>query len=186
VYSNAAKEQFSAIAISCGAGMVNVCLMYKTMPGLAYSIINSGDWIDRMASAAMGSSSSFVKIQSIKESGVNLVDPSEGDPRTTREREAIAVYYKSLIMRILDSLKEEFIKNKKADFELPNAVPIILAGGTSMAKNFLELFKQSFEEVKKNFPIQVSEIRMASGNPLHAVANGLLVAALNHEASKRA
>jgi hypothetical protein len=182
-FSDASKEEFSAVTISCGAGMCNVCLMYKTMIGMSYSIINSGDWIDESASKAVGVSP--VKIQAIKEKGLDLMNPSEGDPKTLREREAISIYYKSLLLRLLDSLKSEFIKNKKADFELPCAVPIIIAGGTSMAKNFLEFFKAAFETVKDKFPIPISEIRMASGSPLHSVCQGLLVAALNHEASKK-
>ncbi|MBW2006365.1 MAG: cell division FtsA domain-containing protein [Deltaproteobacteria bacterium] len=179
-YSSAAKEQFSALTISAGAGMMNVCLMYKTMIGLSYSIINSGDWVDESAAKAVGSSA--VRIQALKEKGIDLMNPSDGDPKTLREREAISIYYKSLILRLFDSLKDEFIKNKKADFELPNAIPMIIAGGTSMAKNFLEFFKTAFDTVKDKFPIPISEIRMSSGSsPLHSVAEGLLVAALNYE-----
>jgi hypothetical protein len=179
-FSSAAKEQFSALTISAGAGMINVCLMYKTMIGLSYSVINSGDWIDDSAAKAVGSSS--VRIQATKEKGLDLMNPAEGDPKTIREREAIAIYYKALVLRLLDSLKNEFINNKKADFELPNAVPLIIAGGTSMATNFLEFFKQTFETVKAKFPIPISEIRMgASISPLYTVAEGLLVAALNHD-----
>lgn len=179
-FSSAAKEQFSALTISAGAGMMNVCLMYKTMIGLSYSVINSGDWIDDCAAKAVGSSS--VRLQAIKEKGLDLMNPAEGDPKTIREREALSIYYKSLILRLFDSLKNEFINNKKADFELPNAVPMIIAGGTSMATNFLEFFKQTFETVRDKFPIPISEIRMgSSSSPLYSVAEGLLVAALNHD-----
>lgn len=181
-FSNAAKEQFSALTISAGAGMLNVCLMYKTMIGMSYSVVNSGDWVDASAAAAVGGSP--VKLQAIKERGLDLMNPSEGDPKTVREREALSIYYKSLILRLLDSLKSEFIRNKRSDFELPCAVPMIIAGGTSMAKNFLEFFKAAFETVRDKFPIPVSEIKMAK-DPLYSVAQGLLVAALNHEASKK-
>lgn len=181
-FSNAAKEQFSALTISAGAGMLNLCLMYKTMIGMSYSIINSGDWVDDSAAKAVGGSP--VKLQAIKEKGLDLIHPEEGDPKTIREREAISIYYKSLILRLLDSLKNEFIRSKKTDFELPCAVPMIIAGGTSMAKNFLEFFKAAFETVRDKFPIPISEIKLAK-DPLFSVAQGLLVAALNHEASKR-
>jgi hypothetical protein len=177
-YSNAAKEQFSAITISAGAGMVNVCLIFKTFVSLAFSIQGSGDWIDENAAKAVGTTS--VKIQSIKERGVDLLCPTEGDPKYIREREAIAIYYKALILRILDSLKNQFIE-KQSSIELPNAIPIIIAGGTSMAKHFLEFFSSIFNSIKDKFPIPVSEIRMANGNPLHSVAQGLLVLALNKE-----
>lgn len=176
-YSNAAPEQFSAIAISFGAGMVNVCLMYKTMIGLSFSIINSGDWVDESAARATGSTAA--RLQAIKEKGVNLLDPTEGDAKTFREREAIIIYYKSLVLRVLDVLKNEFIK-KQASIELPSAIPIILSGGTAKAKNFKEFFESAFNTVKEQFPIPTSEVRMAS-DPLNAVAQGLLVAALNFD-----
>lgn len=181
-FSDAAKEQFSAICIDAGAGMVNVCLMYKTFVSLSYSIQGSGDWIDDMAAKAVGATSAH--LQFVKEKGIDLMNPTDGtDPKYIREREAIAIYYKSLILRILDSLKSEFIR-KQSTISLPEGIPIIIAGGTSMAKNFLELFKTTFATLKDKFPIPITEIRMASGNPLHSVAQGLLVIALNKEASK--
>jgi len=183
VFSNAAKEQFSAIGISCGAGMVNVCLMYKTFVSMSYSIQGSGDWIDESAAKATGTTAA--RIQAIKEKGIDLMNPSDGsDTKNIREKEAVAIYYKSLILRILDSLKSEFIR-KQSTIELPNAIPIIISGGTAMAKNFLEFFKATFDTVKDKFPIPISEIKLANGNPLHSVAQGLLVVALNKEASKQ-
>jgi Ethanolamine utilization protein EutJ (predicted chaperonin) len=177
VYSNAAKEQFSAIAMSFGAGQVNVVLMYQAIIGVAFSILNSGDWIDESAARATGSQ--ITRIQAIKEKGIDLLNPEDGDPKTLREREAITIYYKSLALRVLDVLKNEFIK-KQATIELPHAIPIILSGGTSKAKNFKEFFEQAFNTVRANMPIPISEIRYAT-DQLNAVAQGLLVAALNYE-----
>jgi len=176
-YSNAAKENFSALAISFGAGMVNICLMYQTMIGMAFSISRGGDWIDESAARSTGSTAS--RSQSIKERGVDLLDASKGDPKTIREREAITVYYKSLIMYALDSIKNEFMK-RQGTIDLPNAVPIILSGGTAKAENFKEFFEGAFNSIKEKFPFAISEIRMA-GDPLNAVAQGLLVAAMNQE-----
>jgi hypothetical protein len=178
-FSNAAKEQFCAITISAGAGMINVCLMYKTFVSLSYSIQGSGDWIDENAAKAVGKTA--VQIQTVKERGVDLMNPADGDPKFLRDREAIAIYYKALILRILDSLKSQFIE-KQSTIELPNSIPIIIAGGTAMAKNFLEFFVSIFNSVKDKFPIPISEIRLANGNLLHSVAQGLLVVALNKEA----
>jgi len=177
VYSNCAKEQFSAIAISLGAGMVNVCLMYQTMIGMAFSIGRGGDWIDQSAARATGTTAS--RIMSIKEKGVNLLDANEGDKKTFREREAIIIYYKSLVLYALDCIKNEFLM-RQSTIELPGSIPIILSGGTSLATNFKEFFETGFETVKKNFPIPISEIRKAT-DPLSAVAQGLLVAAMNYD-----
>jgi len=181
-FSNAAKEQFSSCAISFGAGLVNVCLMFKTMIGMAFSIQQSGDYLDQAVAAATGSTAS--RIQAIKEKGINLMNPNEGDdPKTLREREALIIYYKSLILRTLDSIKTEFNRHQ-GSIELPNAVPIILSGGTSLAKGFKELFEAGFEMVKKDFPFGISEIRMAS-DPLNSVAQGLLIAAMNYDAGTK-
>lgn len=176
VYSNCAAEQFSAIAISHGAGMCNVALLFQTIVGMSYSIVNSGDWLDESAAKVTGSTAS--RIQSIKERGLNLMDVNEGDPKTLREREALIIYYKSLILRVLESIKTEFEK-RRGSIDLPHSIPIILSGGTSLPKGFKELFESGFSTVKDKFPIPISEIRMAK-SPLNDVANGLLVAALNY------
>lgn len=176
-YSNAAKEGFSAMTLSFGAGCVNVCLMYQTMIGLAFSISRSGDWIDESAARVTGSTAG--RMMSLKEKGIDLMDLSKGDPKNIREREAIQVYYKSLVMYAIDSIKKEFAR-RKAGFELPTAVPIILSGGTALAGGFRDFFAAAFDLVKDKFPFQVSEIRLAT-DPLNAVAEGLLVAAMNYD-----
>lgn len=175
-YSNAAKEQFSALSISAGAGMCNVCLMYKTVIGMAFSVSRGGDWIDQSAARACGTTAS--RITAIKERGTDLMDINRGESKNIREREAIQVYYKSLVMYALDSIKNEFIK-RQGNIDLPNAVPIILSGGTALAKNFKEFFEEGFKSIK-DFPIPISEIRLAS-DPLNAVSKGLLVAAMNYD-----
>ena len=175
VYSNCAKEKFSALALSFGCGMVNVALLYQTVICMSFSISGSGDWIDESASKAVGSTPS--RLQFLKERGINLLDPNDGDPKTLREREALIIYYKSLILRVLDTIKNEFFKHK--GIELPESIPMILSGGTALAKGFKELFESGFNTVKDKFPIPISGIRMAS-SPLESVAQGLLVAALNY------
>jgi hypothetical protein len=69
---------------------------------------------------------------------------------------------------------------KQGKVDLPHSVPIILSGGTALAKNFLEFFTTAFNTMKDKFPIPVSDIRLAK-DPLNAVAQGLLVAAMNHD-----
>ena len=68
------------------------------------------------------------------------------------------------------------------DVELPDAIPFIISGGTSKAGGFLEVFQEQFARIKKQgFPIQISEVRAAT-DPLTAVAEGLLVLAMDeHE-----
>jgi len=58
-----------------------------------------------------------------------------------------------------------------------------VSGGTSKAGGFLEFFKEVFEEKRKKFPIEISEIRAAK-EPLDAVARGLLVQAMQEYADE--
>jgi len=174
VYSNAAEDGFTALASSFGAGMVNTALLYQTMIGMEFSVAKSGDWIDENAARAVGKTSS--QIMAIKERGVNLLDPSEGDDRNYREREAIIMYYRNLIINTIDAIRDEFKKTDSA-VDISEPLPWILSGGTSQPKNFLKFFQQEFDKIK-NFPIPISEIRMAN-DPLNDVAKGLLVAAIN-------
>jgi hypothetical protein len=135
-------------------------------PGMI--VHNCGDWIDAGAARSVGSTQA--RMCAIKEKGLDLLRPSD------REQEALVVYYKNLIEYTLDTIAIEFEKIRSR-FALPQAIPIVVSGGTSKAAGFLEFFKKVFEEKRKRYPIEVSEIR-AARDPLEAVARGLLVQAL--------
>lgn len=168
IYSECAAEGFSGIACSFGAGMANVALSYMTMPILEFSVQRSGDFIDENAAKAVGTTAS--RMCAIKERGIDLMNP------TSREEEALAVYYKSVIKYALDNISKKF-KQTQSDTELQEAIPIVVSGGTSLAGGFLDLFKEVFEKQRKRFPIEISEIRQAE-DPMTSVAQGLLVQAL--------
>lgn len=168
VYAETAKEGFSGLGISYGSGMCNVALSVSGMEGLAFSVARGGDWIDAGAAKAVGATQS--RICALKEKGVDLLVPS------SREEEALALYYKALIDYSIDKTAAEFNKIKDK-FSLPRAIPIVVSGGTSLAGNFLPFFKQAFEAKRKKFPIEISEIRQAS-DPMNSVARGLLIQAI--------
>jgi actin-like ATPase involved in cell morphogenesis len=175
VFSNSSKENFTALSSSFGAGLVNTALVYQTMIGMAFSVAQSGDYIDQSAARAVNTTAT--RIMTIKEKGVNLLDPNEGDLKQLREREAIIVYYRNLIHYVIDSIVKEFKKSNNM-MEIQEAIPWIIGGGTAKAKNFLEFFKQEFEKKRSTFPIPISEIRLVN-DPLADVAKGLLIAAMN-------
>jgi hypothetical protein len=168
IFSETMKDNFSGVGISCGSGMTNVALSVNTIDVMSFSVARGGDWIDHGVSKALGMTQA--RICTLKESGVDLNAP------VGQEQEAIVFYYKALIEYVLDSFMKQFltIKNK---FSLPKPVPIVLAGGTSMAGNFLSLFTSIFEQKKQNFPVNISEIRMAT-DPLNAITKGMLVQAV--------
>lgn len=172
IYSNCLDDDFSGIGVSFGAGMVNVAVVYNTMPGLAFSIAKSGDWIDEQSARAVGRTAA--QMMSIKESGVDLMDYKAGLPEYIREREAIVLYYKNLIHNTLKEIRNR-LRDVSSSVSIDRPIPLILSGGTTGPINFLELFKEEFDNLG-GLPIKVSEIRMAA-DPLNDVANGLLVAA---------
>lgn len=176
IYSECADTMFSGIGISFGSGMTNIAMSYKTISvdDLEFSVQRGGDWIDGSSANSVGSTAS--KMCMIKESGLNLMDPSEGPEKYQREREALVMYYKALISYAIDKIAKKF-KSSKGNVELNEPIPIVISGGTSLAKGFVELFQQVFEKKRRRFPIEVSEIRHAD-DPMTAVAQGLLIQAM--------
>lgn len=176
-FSEASKDNFSALTMSFGAGLTNIALTFKTMTTMTFSLSRAGDWID--ANTAKASNTTASRIAALKEKEADLLDFHTGDPRFLRSREALQVYYKALIDYTLDHVEKEF--KKIADtITIPEPLPLIIAGGTSMAKNFVPFFRQEFEKRKAKFSIPIKEIRHAT-DPLGSVAKGLLVnASINY------
>ena len=84
--------------------------------------------------------------------------------------DSIKTYYESLIRYLLANISRQFESKDMPDF--PNAVPIVVGGGTSMVNGFIEVFREQFKA--KHFPIEISEIRLVD-EPLTAVARGCLL-----------
>ncbi|HXG61657.1 MAG TPA: cell division protein FtsA, partial [Planctomycetota bacterium] len=166
VFAELADEDFTGIGISCGGGMFNICVAYKSMPALTFSTARSGDWVDFNVAQALGITP--VKAALLKEKGVDLMSPR------TREEDAIAIYYRNLIKYNLTNIAERFRAAENMP-SFPDPISIVFSGGTAMAGNFIELVKAVFKEL--DFPIPVKDIRLAR-DPLHATAKGALAAAM--------
>lgn len=168
VYSECADNNFTGLMISCGHGMVNISLVFKTIETLKFSVARSGSWIDEQSAKVTGKTPS--QMCAIKEKGIDLLKP------VGREQSAIAVYYKHLIGYVIKNFIEKF-RELQGNIELPDDIPCVIAGGTSMPKGFVDLVKQEIEK-NKGFPFPVSEVRHAK-DPLNSIAKGLLVMAQN-------
>jgi hypothetical protein len=172
IYSQCASTNYSGLAISFGAGLCNVALSFRTMMGASFSIARGGgDWIDEHSAKAVGSTSS--RMCSIKERGeFNLSDP----PKDSPDAEAIALYVRNLIHNCLTDIAKK-VRKDQSGIDLTESIPIVLAGGTTLAKGFLDLFKEEFDkEQAKGFPLKISEVRLAQ-DQMSAVSQGLLVLA---------
>ena len=165
-FSELAEDDFTGIGVSCGGGMFNICVAYKSMPALSFSTSRSGDWIDQNVASAMGIKPA--KASMLKEAGLDLMNPKN------REEDAIAIYYRNLINYNIVNIKERFESAENMP-SFPDPVPVVFSGGTSLPKGFIDLARSVFEELE--FPIQVSELRMAK-DPLNATAKGCLTAAM--------
>jgi hypothetical protein len=169
IYSECAKEKFSGIAISFGAGMANIAVSYKGVEALTFSTARSGDWIDQQVAADLDMVQN--RVTNIKEKYMKLTgDVAIKNKKTKRVLEALYYYHKALIDYTVKQIIKEF--EDKVDIEIDDEIPIVVAGGTSMPEGFVTLFKNVISS--QELPFEVSEIRRAK-NPLTAVSNGLLV-----------
>lgn len=169
IYSECAKENFSGISLSFGAGMCNCAISFKGIEALTFSTARSGDWIDKMVAADLDMVPN--RVANIKEKYMRLggnVDVK--NKKTKRVLEALFYYHKALIDYTVKKFIKEF--DEKVDIEIDESVPLVIAGGTSIPSGFVELFKNVISSYE--LPFEISEIRQAK-NPLTAVANGLLV-----------
>lgn len=170
----------TGIGISWGAGMVNVCYCLFGLPVYSFSLVGSGDWIDTEAARQFGYDTSKpegdyrqtpTSISRIKEQ-VSLTE-MPNDP----VKRAIYVCYTILMDKVIDGIIKGF-KDNEDKARISNAIPVVVAGGTSSPEGFTDLFKEQF--MKKHPPFEVGEITRPE-KPLFAVAEGCLRAAQLHE-----
>ncbi len=166
VFAELAQDDFTGIGISCGGGMFNVCVSYKSVPAIAFSTSRGGDWIDNNVATVLGIKP--VRAALIKERGIDLMNPK------TREEDAISIYYRDLINYTLTNIRERFLAAENMP-SFPEPIAIVFSGGTSLAGGFIELARKVLNELE--FPIPVREIRHAP-DPLNATAKGCLTAAM--------
>lgn len=166
-YSELEGDEYTGVALSCGAGMVNCCVMLNGEPTVMFSTTKSGDWIDRMAAIATGEPDSVVQAE--KENGEFTI----GQPNDNVVLAAVSSYYERLIDYTTKNLAAA-MKGHKLLPKFKNPLPVVIAGGTSQAQGFVELFAKKLEE--NEFPLPIKTVRHAH-DPLHAVARGCLIAA---------
>lgn len=164
-YSELEDDEYTGIALSFGAGMVNICVMSAGEPILKIATTKSGDWIDRMAAQSTGQSDSVVQVE--KENG----DFTVGEESDNSILSAISAYYIRLIDYTVMLLSSALTSNKSLP-SFGSTIPVVVSGGTSRAKGFVEAFRIRIE--KEDLPFEIKEVRHAK-DPLRAVARGCLI-----------
>jgi hypothetical protein len=170
-----------AIAISFGAGMVNVCYTLFGMSIFQFSIVGSGDWIDTETARRFGydpthperaSSESPTTIAHRK----HKIDLTKPVASMDRIDQAIALHYQILIENVAGAIVNGFSSNiDRARVDQP--IPIILAGGTALPPGFGKYFEEVL--AKHTLPFQIESVSVHP-RPLFAVAEGCLVASETH------
>lgn len=166
VYSELENDQYTGIGLSFGAGMTNVAYSFLGMPIFCFSVARSGDYIDIQAAKATNETCNIV--QHVKESGINLTAPKN------KIESAISIYYDSLIEYVIDQFRKLYASTDTK--KLPNILDplkVVVAGGTSLPKGFVEKLES---HIKEDFPVPVSAVKLAD-DPLFAVSRGLYNAA---------
>jgi len=174
-YEGLVDNDLTGIAISMGAGMCNICVMYQGMSALSFSVARGGDWIDENVANDCGVTKA--KAISVKESSNNLdlTKSAINDIYQEGSEEyniinAIRSYYLALINYLFVNLANQF-NNAESVPNFPKPIPVVFGGGTALVKGFLSVVNEQFNQ--DDFPIQVSEMTLVEDAHC-AVAKGCL------------
>ena len=168
VYAELKDANFTGIGMSFGGGMCNICLAYLGPPVLTVATTRAGDYIDQSAASVTGETPTTVRLhkENAAESGF-IIDSAAGGSID----HALSVYYADVIETAVRTAMAE--SKKLPRFTTP--IPIVCAGGTTMAGNFLARLKTVITATE--LPVRISEVYLAK-DPLNATAKGALVGAM--------
>jgi hypothetical protein len=167
VYSELKDANFTGIGISFGGGMCNICVAYLGLPVLTVATSRAGDYIDRSVASVTGETPTTVRLH--KENGYIL----DSDAGGSIDR-ALSIYYLDVIESAVTGLENAMAESKKLPKFL-RPIPVVCAGGTTLARNFLPRMKASIKDA--DLPITISDVYLAK-DPLNTTAKGALVGAM--------
>lgn len=182
-FSELVDDDLTGLVCSFGSGMTNVAIVNLADLVCKFSVAKGGDYIDETTALALGFDPSNPKsseitpnlVTFVKEQGVDIINVDSSD----RVKLAISAHYKALIKYVVDNVVNE-LKNRKNDVKFMKPIPVVLAGGTSLAIGFVEAFSKELLSRSSELPFQVKEVRH-SKKPLTSVAHGCLLALLSSE-----
>jgi hypothetical protein len=167
VFGELSDANFTGIGISCGSGLCNVCLAVLSVPVISFSVGKAGDFIDTQAALVTGDIATRTRI---RKEGSFVLNGFSAD----RVQNALTVYYQEMLTNLVDSLRSHISSNQRLP-KLERSIPLVLSGGTSMPKGFLDRFQSALRA--NELPVKLSEVRL-SADPLNSTARGALMAAL--------
>src|SRR3954468_9187613 len=167
IFGELGDSNFTGIGISCGSGLCNVCLAVLSVPVISFSVQKAGDFIDTQAAMVTGDVATRLRIH--KEQAFRLNGFS-----ADRVQNALTVYYQEMIAHLVESLGNQISSAQRLP-KLEQSIPLVLSGGTSMPRGFLDRFTSALRA--NELPVKLSEVRV-SADPLNSTARGALMAAL--------
>lgn len=174
VYGELGPSNYTGFGISFGSGLCNTCLAVLSVPVLSFSVPKAGDYIDTQAAIATGESATRLRIYKEHAFELNGFTADRAD-------NVLTVYHDDVILSLVDSLRS--ILSSAARPRIDQSIPLVISGGTSMPKGFVDRFEKALRS--SEFPLQLSEIRQSS-DPLNSTARGALVAALAEQGHAKA
>jgi hypothetical protein len=170
------EDRLSGGAFSFGGGQSNGCVIFEGRPVISFSVARGGDWIDEKSfrHARMKSAAEMTHFKETHE--VDLLAPQG------REEAALALYYRHHISYVVEAVVNLLNREGAKVPAFDHPVRWIVSGGTSLAKNCLELVKTEF--IKHKLPFVLKSVDKAS-DPLKATAKGCLIAARLDEEGKK-
>jgi actin-like ATPase involved in cell morphogenesis len=167
IYAELQDKNFTGVGISFGSGMINICFSIFANPAFKFSLVNSGDWIDRQAAKATGESPTFINKEKTK-----IDFTQQSDSLVDR---AIKTQYEIMMQKTVTGIKQGLEQTgSKARTDHP--IDIVIAGGTSLPNGFDTMFADVLK--KANLPIKLGNV-IRPKDPLFSVAKGTLIAAEN-------
>ncbi|MCI0559063.1 MAG: rod shape-determining protein, partial [Nitrososphaera sp.] len=135
-YSELLDSGLTGIAISCGAGMMNVAVLSSGDPVVTFSTSKSGDWVDQQAAIATNMTNSIIQ-QEKEGPDIDLMHPTAGN----QLHAAISVYYGNLLVYTLEQIAYDLSRSPALP-KFSEPIPLVVAGGTSLPTGFIEKFEQ--------------------------------------------
>ena len=167
-------KEVTGLGFSFGAGLVNVAFVYKGMSLFEFSINKSGDFIDQESAKACGISESI--INHIKEKKLDL---TQDKFLVSPEERALIFTHRHVIKNTIQTLVKTF---SSKDVNIIEPVPIVISGGTTLPKGFVEMFEAELKATK--LPFEYTEV-VAVKDRLTSVAKGCLLYANSIEDNKK-
>ena len=158
-------DDVTGLGFSFGAGLVNVSFVYKGMSLFEFSINKSGDFIDQQSAAACGTAESI--INHIKEKDLDL---NKLEYEVSPEERALIFTHMHVIKNTIQTVVKTFASSENANIIEP--IPIIISGGTTLPKGFLDMFESELQAT--TLPFEYTKI-IPVKDRLTSVAKGCLI-----------